>query len=289
MNRKLRRSIVEREVALLDARLARAREHFAAFSKIWEDYLAVRPHEFRETIAGGVLVKSLARRVPMPPELSIIFGEFLYELRAALDNALYAVAVLTSDDNPPPGAERLEWPIRLTRDDWVRQRSRLKHLPEVIMEALEAIQPFQVEYPEWNCLRILHDLARVDRHRAAHALGLYLVQGNIFALHDEVEVLHCVTSGVVRDGDEMVRLRLTAGITLSPANFDYNVEFDVDVEDVEESVGPGRGAPSRPWGPLHNRMRMLMRFVGEYADALLGIAEEHLVGAEGARSARPRG
>ena len=36
-----------------------------------------------------------------------------------------------------------------------------------LIEALHRIQPFQAEWPEWNCLRILHDLARqwLEQHK----------------------------------------------------------------------------------------------------------------------------
>ena len=102
----------------------------------------------------------------------MVFRELLYELRAALDNRLYAVAVLVSGQNPPPNAARLEWPIRETQREWANHAARNQALPSKITQALETIQPYQAQFPDGNSLRMLLDLARIDRHRAPHGLGL---------------------------------------------------------------------------------------------------------------------
>lgn len=59
----------------------------------------------------------------------------------------------------------LQWPICDTPEAFEKQRPRFKHLRSDLVEALEAIQPYQAELPAWNSLRILNELARVDRHR----------------------------------------------------------------------------------------------------------------------------
>ncbi len=101
---------IEFEVRLLHARLDRAEEHYKSFGQIWADYLSQRPHALDRSVEDdGTVVARLRRVVPLPVELSVVFGELLYELRAALDNCLYAVAVLVSGQNPPPSATRLEW------------------------------------------------------------------------------------------------------------------------------------------------------------------------------------
>lgn len=98
------------EISLLRARLDRAEEHYKTFGHIWAEYLDGDPHLLDHTAeADGTIAVRLRRAAPLPIELSLAFGELLYELRAALDNCLYAVAVLVSGQNPPPGAGRLEW------------------------------------------------------------------------------------------------------------------------------------------------------------------------------------
>lgn len=266
---------IEFEIRLLNARLDRAEHHYESFGRIWDEYLSGRPHSLDHVLnEDGTVSVCLRRRTPLPVELSLVFGEILYELRAALDNCLYAVAVLVSEQNPPPNAARLEWPIRITPKEWRDQAKRYSDLPFEVREGLEAIQPYQAQYPEWNSLRILHDLARVDRHRSPHGLGLYLSHLRLFADQDKVAVVDPGRPGIIHEGGEILRLRLGQGVVLSPENFDLNVEFDVDVTNVRELPGPSNQS-GRPWGPLHMRMRSLIKAVDEYSTGLIAIGVDH--------------
>ncbi|WP_146077463.1 hypothetical protein [Rathayibacter rathayi] len=264
----------------MQARLDRADQHVQRFGEIWDEYLSTRPHRLKHTAeADGTLVVRLRRIKPLPVELSVVFGELLYELRAALDNCLYAVAVLVSGENPPPSAARLEWPIRGTPAEWKHQASRYRDLPPVIQEALEKIQPYQAELPGWNSLAILHELARVDRHRSMHGLGLYLSDLRMKADPRYIEVLDQGHPGIIGDGDQIVRLRLGDGVSLSSDNFNLKLKFDVDVTDVTESIGPS-GRPGRPWGSLDKRLRALVLATRQYTAELPGIAADHVFAQE---------
>jgi hypothetical protein len=265
---------IEFEVRLLHARLDRAEEHYRSFGRIWAEYLDQRPHALDRTMEpDGTIVARLRRVTPFPVELSVVVGELLYELRAALDNCLYAVAVLVSGQNPPPSAARLEWPIRETQAEWDSQASRYRDLPPEIVGALEAVQPYQAQLPDWNSLRILHNLARIDRHRTPHGLGLYLSHLRVGVDRDLIEVLNPGKPGIVHEGDEIMRVRIPEKVTLSPDNFDLDLEFEVDVTDVRESMGPS-GTLSRPWGPLDKRIYSLVKAVDDYTSGLLAIAAD---------------
>ncbi len=278
---------VELEVRLVLARLDRAEEQVKAFGESWARYLDEQPHSLDHAVEeDGTLSIRLRRARPLPAELSIILGELLYELRAALDNCLFAVAALVSSDNPPPNAGRLEWPIRSTPAEWKAQSSRYDALPQTIVTALQAIQPFRAEYPDWNCLAILHDLSRIDRHRSMHGLGLYLARIRLFADTREIEVLDQGQPGIIRPGDAIVRLQLVEGAILSPANFDLQLEFEVDVDGVSETVGPG-GVTGRPWGPLEKRLGSLLRAVRDYTTDLLNIAAGLIDEPVGGTTAQP--
>ena len=266
---------VEFEIQLLNARIERARKHYAEFGEVWAEYLSDRPHSLEHTgEEDGTVVVRLQRTVPLPVALSISFGEFLYELRAALDNCLYAAAVLVSGQNPPPSANRLEWPIRLTRKDWKDQVKRYQDLPPELVSALEAIKPYHATRPGWNSLGILHDLARVDRHRSPHGLGLYLAHLRMVVDQSRIEVINFSQAQFIDQGYELVRLRVRQGTVLSPENFDLELEFDVDVTDVSQVTGPS-GAIGRPWGPLSKRMCSLVKAVDEYTTALIALAVDH--------------
>jgi hypothetical protein len=194
------------EAATIVARLDRTADHYETFARVWADYLETRPHRF-DTITDehcrGTL--QLERVSPVPVELSLILGELLYELRAALDNCLYLAAVVISGQDPPPGGDYLEWPICLTRADWRNKIRRLSDLHPDLLAPLETIQPFKVEYPGWNCLRILHDLARVDRHRTVHLVALHVSEVSL--RYNKTTVANVQTNrGVVFEGEPLVTL-----------------------------------------------------------------------------------
>lgn len=271
---------IDFEIRLLNGRLERAGEHLTTFGKLWDEYLAGRPHGLNHVPKpDGTLAVCLHRRTPLPVELSLVLGEFVYELRAALDNCLYAAAVLVSEKNPPPNAARLEWPIRKDAKEWKQQANRYQHLPADIRNALERIQPYQAQFPEWNSLAILHDLARIDRHRSPHGLGLYLSHLRLRADPSKITVIDQGRPGIVHDGGEIVRLQLEPGVELSPENFDVNLEFEVDVSDAREAPGPS-DASGRPWGSLHNRMRSVIKAVDMYTAGILAHAIDNISGGD---------
>lgn len=48
----------------------------------------------------------MERLIPLPEEVALLLGEYLYQLRSALDNCLYTVAIIAAGTAPPPGACR---------------------------------------------------------------------------------------------------------------------------------------------------------------------------------------
>lgn len=103
-----------RELSLSQARISRAQANIKEFAQLLDEYLGSRPSRIRVEIdAKGLGAIRVERREPIPDQLSILLGEALQNLRAGLDNCLYAVAIIDSGTNPPPGASQLQWPIAL--------------------------------------------------------------------------------------------------------------------------------------------------------------------------------
>ena len=162
------------------ARLDRAREHIHAFGAEWESFLDRHPARvYVEVQADGSGSVGIRRDETTPARMSLILGEFLYEMRAALDNCLFEVALLHSGKYPPPGAEALQFLIYDDRQAWKRNLYRLKHLSDEHRAMLERIQPFNAQRQDLNCLSILNRLARSDRHRTLHLVGAFLVEGGL--------------------------------------------------------------------------------------------------------------
>ncbi|MDL5487468.1 hypothetical protein [Microbacterium wangruii] len=180
------------------ARIDRAGARRREFSKAWADYIAVHPWDIDVRETGEREFEILAvMREPAPIELSMIFSDWLSALRAALDNGLYAWVAAATGQNPPPKAERIQYPICSTPGEFVDQRKRLSGVPVEILDKLEKAQPYRSPYgPESNLTYWVHELARTDRHRAAH-VGIGRV--------DEHRIRLRVPQGVTATFDETVR------------------------------------------------------------------------------------
>lgn len=249
------------------ARLDRVTHLFTEFSRAWADHLATRPHGFTTTVDpdGSGRLEMVVHR-PIPNALPLTMGELLYQLRAALDNALYTAAIIDSGEDPPPGADKLQWPVCATRKEWRNQKSRLQHLRPHLVEMLEAIQPYNAEAPDWNCLTLLNDLARIDRHRTLQLVALYPVTSEL--VHNEDTVTEVVTHpGVVRNGSALVTFRYSGVGPIGPEDIDGHFEFDVELADVSETQGPD-GIYGRPYGSLERRLRVMFDVLQDYMNAL---------------------
>jgi hypothetical protein len=155
------------------------------FGECWASYISVHPWDID------------VRNVDPSTLEILVFSEWLAALRAALDNALYALAAATSGQNPPPQAERIQFPICSTSGDFKKQARRLTMLPRHVVEALEKAQPYQSPYgPESNLTYWIHEPARKDRHRSLH-VGL----GRI----DEHRIRVAPPPGVTIQFDETVK------------------------------------------------------------------------------------
>lgn len=256
------------------ARISRAQDNIKEFAKVLDDYLERHPSIIHVDInSQGLGIIRVERREPIPDELPILLGEALHNLRAGLDNCLYAVAIIDAGENPPPNGTQLQWPIALTPKEWAANAKRLKHLSPHLIEALHRIQPFQAESPEWNCLRILHDLARIDRHRVPHELAMW--PEKVKGTYDKT-VIHDlkVNMGPLNDEGIVVTFTKIGQAELTPELLDLDFEFDLDVRDVEVVPHVTTGRPSRPWGSLDNRLKAMCMAAEDYAEGLVALAQD---------------
>jgi hypothetical protein len=262
-----------RELSLSQARISRAQDNINEFAQLLGEYLEGSPSRIRVDIdAQGYGAIRVERSEPIPDQLSILLGEALQNLRAGLDNCLYAVAIIDSGTNPPPGASQLQWPIALSPKEWTANKKRLQHLSPHLIEALHRIQPFQAENPGWNCLRILHDLARIDRHRAAHELAMR--PEKVKGTYDKKTIRDLkINEGTLDDEGIVVTFTRRGDKELTPKMLDLQFEFDIDVRDVEMAPHIVTGKPSRPWGSLDNRLKVMCAAVEDYADGLVELAQ----------------
>lgn len=160
------RTCTERRSADTNAQLLSA----ASFGDCWARYISEHPWAIEVRNVDPTTLEIFAvLREPAPLELALIFSEWLAALRASLDNGLYALAAVTSGQNPPPHAALIQFPICSTPENFRTQSKRLGMLSASIVDALEKSQPYQSPFgPQSNLIFWIHELARTDRHRTAH-------------------------------------------------------------------------------------------------------------------------
>jgi hypothetical protein len=147
------------------ARIERAAQHAREMSEVWNDYLVPHPFDFTmERDSDRSFVLKVIQREPVPTSLSVLFGEYLYNLRSALDYVVWALAVHTSRQQPPPGESGLQYPIYDDEAAWKRNLWRLNPLLEHHRAMLLTMQPFSSDL-DANFLGWINRLARIDRHR----------------------------------------------------------------------------------------------------------------------------
>jgi len=110
--------------------------------------------------------------------MALELGEFFYQLRAALDAAVYQVAVWSEGIDPPSKQDSVEFPICIKPEKFERNPINLPPFPKEMRDWIEAIQPYSTAktanttYSTLNnTLKLLHDCARKDRHRKLHVVA----------------------------------------------------------------------------------------------------------------------
>lgn len=113
-----------------------------------------------------VMVKATAE---FPLEISVLFGEWLYNLRSALDALLYELAVEDTGQDPPTRKGDRQYPIAATREKFDGKWNA--GLSEWTRKGIESTQPYHhTGGASGSAIWWLHELARIDRHRRHHAI-----------------------------------------------------------------------------------------------------------------------
>ncbi len=156
------------------ARIGRAEEHLAELKTLID---RIREQYSDKTIEDNFRLR-MHTEVPgfelTEPMLGVLIGEIVYNLRAALDYLVYALARQDSDSFQ----SGTQFPIEDTPDGFARRTKEfLKGLNATHVAMIEEFQP----YKGCNWTKILRDLSNPDKHR--HFVPL---KGNHGTLYREV-------------------------------------------------------------------------------------------------------
>jgi hypothetical protein len=158
-------------------KLARALQHLEAcrqIAKKWIDLNAKSlPFKFERQVSSGgtryIVYWEPIEELPVV-ELGLLVGDFLHNLRSALDHLAYELAAAYTKPLPPKAAETCEFPVFWKRPMDARQeQSKIGCIHPDAVNLIKAIQPYHkgTKYtgdPLW----ILNELERIDKHRTLH-------------------------------------------------------------------------------------------------------------------------
>ncbi len=166
-------------------RIKRAEAHRHNMTEAWNAFLDSDPYTATSYIKddGEGFIFVTPREGGVPVEIGLLFGEMLYQLRAALDGAVYASAIQGIRNGSISNPEHLEFPIRVNEPVTAQQikgfMQQIAPLSLKRKKIIELVQPYNTPTLEPKLLLFSHnrslcfitDLARKDRHRQLHVLG----------------------------------------------------------------------------------------------------------------------
>ncbi|MBM4590292.1 hypothetical protein GS507_19125 [Rhodococcus hoagii] len=155
----------------VEARIARAKKFRGEMGALRKDDDA---SSFTVTRVRRGSSIDLVASCELRPELGIVFGDWLANVRASLDYLFFQLAIEDTKKYPPTRQGSRQFPIKrtLTEFEALRGSDVLHGLSEETIKAIESMQPYHTKYgAEGNALLWLHDLARMDRHREPFKMG----------------------------------------------------------------------------------------------------------------------
>lgn len=174
----------EPSLAPVRLKIGRAEEHLDTLDAEIGVYLANEPYaavreydpQHGERLAGIRVTQ------PPPAHLALVIGDYLHNLRSALDHLAWQL-VIASGNTPTP---RTEFPIYKDASVYQQRVGRVVIQPGVtapIGADVESLQPYHrgddaLNHPLW----VLHDLSNIDKHRTLHTAALWVSRGEWFTL-----------------------------------------------------------------------------------------------------------
>jgi hypothetical protein len=226
-------------------RIERAEDHEAVFAKAWSDFLEDEPYSSSLQISpdGSGSLWAATRYDPLPAIFALELGELLYQLRAALDGAIYAAAIRETASDPPPKARDLEFPICLSAEHFKLAEHKIAPLTGQRRLIIEKVQPYNTPPdlpPEIKVfslnrtLDLLNDWARKDRHRALHVVGSWGSRVSPLLLIPapaHLEFIESTGEGFIEGEREVARFMISGYIAGMNVQANPNLMLDICVDE----------------------------------------------------------
>ncbi|HEY8756595.1 MAG TPA: hypothetical protein VIN65_09645 [Candidatus Dormibacteraeota bacterium] len=172
-------------LSLRSLKLRRAQHHLNETLRLIKAYGNRRPYRVVkeselpvvEGLPDGVSIVSGVQILRGPPSsISAAFGDTLQDFKSALDHSVYELSRLNGATGK--ALESTEFIVG-EKEGWYlsNRQQRLGTLPARALTYIDGLQPYlgvDPANPLRDVLRVLHELARIDRHRHIHLAGMHL-------------------------------------------------------------------------------------------------------------------
>lgn len=243
-------------------RLEKAQAHRRRIAELWNGF--AEGDEPYTTVVhvddDGEGVIEIYSSPTMPrDEISLELGELLYQLRAALDSLVYELAIIDTGQNPPPNADKLEFPIRTSQAAFEHVRWKIAPLSQQHQRLIGALQPYaaaqQTDAMKMmaEALELLNDWARRDRHRSLHVVASWAANAQPLLTLPEGCTLDWLTiapEGPLEQQSQVARFRLSGWQPHLDLEANPNLTIDVAIDEPL----PPLPEPIRSAGDLDNTL-----------------------------------
>lgn len=159
------------DLSSVQAKLSRADAHAKAIKDQLAPWIYGRPYFFEQQFHNNFTLLAVYFRTELVIDSdawSLLMGDFVHNLRSALDHLVYALAIHSSRQDPPPGERMLQFPIARSSDSFLSpsNRARIAPLTPNMKVIIERHQPYNKpprDIPP--LLAVLRDLDDADKHR----------------------------------------------------------------------------------------------------------------------------
>lgn len=165
-------------------KVGRADEHIRMFKEevlAWKESGPYEPIREKSPDGGEHWVRVHMVKAPDLDRWALIASDCLHNLRSALDQSLYAVALCQDNVKPPDDARNLQFPICDDKTLFGKLSWRIKSLSAGVQGVIESVQPYN--RPHTNLplpiLSLLRDFDNWDKHRLLNVVLAHHIGGTL--------------------------------------------------------------------------------------------------------------
>jgi hypothetical protein len=204
-----------------DTRLRWANADRQALTDEIRAFVETDPYRIRIEMDGGEGAAVFCRLIDPAAEaeafdrFSRLLSSYLDNVQAALNYMTYQVALLDAPTCPALKPYRVEFPI-FREPSLFQKKNRVEKLSDEHRRLFESVQPYDGQR---EGLWLLHELARINRHRMLHPARVHPVGTKSSLFTDTTAILldmETIYNGPLEDGREVVRFTAVAPNGMEP-------------------------------------------------------------------------